>query len=233
MVWTSVRYQGSRLWNQLDIKYGNIKLKGWQPHCTCTTCDVYFKRNFNFCLKLMDGILCLKSMEYILQEFILRYYLIECIFQWVNLLECILCLKLMESPKSKKLYVHLSIKTWQPTITSNRAGSAPRFPSEPCPQRALRYLSLGSRQASAPRFRQVPAPSCPSDPFPQVPLRLLPPDSVRSLPLDALRCQPPDSLRPLPPDSVRSLPLDAPQIPAARFPSDMCPQIPSVPPGVP
>ena len=59
----------------------------------------------------MDGILCLKSMEYILQEFILRYYLIECILQCVNVLECILCLKLMESPKSKKLYVqHLSMK---------------------------------------------------------------------------------------------------------------------------
>ena len=37
----SIRYQGSRLWNQLDNEYRiNDKLKGWEPHCTCATCGM-------------------------------------------------------------------------------------------------------------------------------------------------------------------------------------------------
>ncbi len=41
----SIRYQGSRLWNNLDNEHTNSnKLKEWEPHCTCATCDiVYFK----------------------------------------------------------------------------------------------------------------------------------------------------------------------------------------------
>ncbi len=37
----SIRCQSSRLWNQLDNEYrNNDKLKGWEPHCTCATCDM-------------------------------------------------------------------------------------------------------------------------------------------------------------------------------------------------
>ncbi len=37
----SIRYQGSRLLNQLDNEYRNSdQLKGCEPHCTCATCDL-------------------------------------------------------------------------------------------------------------------------------------------------------------------------------------------------
>ena len=37
----SVRYQGSRCWNQLDNKFKfSTHLKEWQPKCNCSTCDL-------------------------------------------------------------------------------------------------------------------------------------------------------------------------------------------------
>ena len=37
----SIRYQGSRLWNNVDNEHRNSnKLKEWEPNCTCATCDV-------------------------------------------------------------------------------------------------------------------------------------------------------------------------------------------------
>ncbi len=52
----SIRYQRSRLWNNLDNKYRNSKkLKEflWEPNCTCATCDlkeVYFKGSVTYVL---------------------------------------------------------------------------------------------------------------------------------------------------------------------------------------
>ncbi len=52
----SIHYQGTRLWNQLDNEYrNNDKLKGWEPHCTCATCDMFVLKR-TLCLKLMDCI---------------------------------------------------------------------------------------------------------------------------------------------------------------------------------
>ena len=37
----SVRYQGSRVWNQLENKFKfSTKVKEWQPQCNCSTCDL-------------------------------------------------------------------------------------------------------------------------------------------------------------------------------------------------